>query len=138
MQRHHEEPDAKKAKASDPAFSTPAFLDDLTTVLAAALGTNKGTHGSTVVEASTTSMGRNCLEPAPAPKAKAKPAQVGFYPSVNPNVDSYKYQTVTAEERRKRDVRNATEIRRKKTTCGRPLTLAFASSLLVVPQKGVG
>lgn len=137
MQRHHEEPDAKKAKASDPAFPT-LFLDDLTTVLAAALGTNKGTHGSTVVEASTTSMGRNCLEPAPAPKAKAKPAQVGFYPSVNPNVDPYKYQTVTAEERRKRDVRNAKEIRRKKTTGGRPLTSAFASSLLVVPKKGVG
>ena len=95
MQRHHEEPDAKKARASDPAFPTPAFLDDLTAVLAAALGTDKGTHGSTVVEASTTSTGRNCLEPAPAPKAKAKPVQVGFYPSVNPNVDPYKYQTVT-------------------------------------------
>lgn len=114
MQRHPEEPDAKKAKASDPAFPTPAFLDDLTTLLAAALGTDKGTHGSTVVEASTTSTGRNCLGPAPAPKAKAKPVQVGFYPSVNPNVDPYKYQTVTAEERRKRDVRNAKEIRRKK------------------------
>ena len=94
-------------------FRHQLFLDDLTTVLAAALGTDKGTHGSTVVEASTTSTGRNCLEPAPAPKAKAKPAQVGFYPSVNPNEDPYKYQTVTAEERCKRDVRNAKEIRRK-------------------------
>ena len=49
---------------------------------------------------------------SPSPKKQA--VQVGYYPSINSNVDPHKYQHVTAEERRKRDIRNAKEVRRKR------------------------
>lgn len=49
----------------------------------------------------------------PLPQPKARPVQVGHSPSTNPNLDRFKYQDVSAENRRKRDARNAKEIRRK-------------------------
>ena len=49
----------------------------------------------------------------PLPQPKARPVQVGYYPSTNPNVDPFKYQDVSAGNRRKRDARNAKEIRRE-------------------------
>eukprot|EP00435_Cladocopium_sp_Y103_P073432 s267_g43.t1 len=48
----------------------------------------------------------------PLPQPKAKPVQVGYY-STNPNVDPFKYQHISAEDRCQRDVRNTKEIRRK-------------------------
>ena len=35
----------------------------------------------------------------PLPQPKGRPVQVGYYPSTNPNVDPFKYQDVSAENR---------------------------------------
>ena len=53
------------------------------------------------------------LSSRPSAKPKGKPVQVGMWPSANPNVDPYKNQTCSREDRERRDILNNKTKRRR-------------------------
>ena len=102
------EPCAKKAKSMSALELPHGICETLTASLRIALceGEKRATKPANE------GLCENNTSLAPA-RPKAKPVQVGFYPSTNPNVDPFKYQDLPSEERRRRDIRNAKEVRRK-------------------------
>eukprot|EP00435_Cladocopium_sp_Y103_P070290 s296_g35.t1 len=69
-------------------------------------------HGCSGAGASSSSMAAPAAPPTAAPEPKTAPLS-GKWPSKNPHVQLYKKTNCTAEERRKRDLKNQREDRRK-------------------------